>query len=113
MALRTRLLAALFLATSIPAGPALAAGDAREGEKIAKQWCASCHVVGRKPMASDKAPAFAALAADPSKSETYLKGWISNPHPPMPNFNLTRQTVEDLVAYIRSLGEGKRAIQKK
>ena len=45
--------------------------------------------------------------------EGYLKGWISNPHPPMPNFNLTRQTVDDLVAYIRSLGEGSRAIQKR
>jgi len=112
MATRTRLLAALFLATFIPTVPASAAGDAAEGEKIANRWCSSCHVVGKKPTASDKAPAFAALAADPAKSEAYLKGWISNPHPPMPNFNLTRQTIEDLAAYIRSLGEGKnRAIQ--
>lgn len=113
MAVRTRLLAALLFATCVPVMPALAAGDAAQGEKIAKQWCTSCHVVGRKPMASDKAPAFAALAADPSKTEGYLKGWISNPHPPMPNFNLTRQTVDDLVAYIRSLGEGSKAIQKR
>ncbi|MDH3242081.1 MAG: cytochrome c [Alphaproteobacteria bacterium] len=113
MALRTRLLAALFLATCVPVVPASAAGDAAEGERVANRWCVSCHVVGDKPMASDKAPAFAALAADPAKSEGYLKGWISNPHPPMPNFNLTRQTVDDLVAYIRSLGEGKKAIQNK
>lgn len=112
MALRTWLPAALFLATCAPAMPASAAGDAGEGEKIAKQWCTSCHVVGRKPMASDKAPAFSALAADPAKSEGYLKAWISNPHPPMPNFNLSRQTINDLVAYIRSLGEGGKAINK-
>jgi mono/diheme cytochrome c family protein len=111
MALRTRLLATFFLATFIPVVPASAAGDAAEGEKIAERWCASCHVVEGKAMASDKAPAFAALAADPAKSEAYLKGWISNPHPPMPNFNLTRQTVDDLAAYIRSLGEGSKAIK--
>jgi mono/diheme cytochrome c family protein len=113
MALRSWLPAALFIAACVPAIPASAAGDAAEGEKIAQQWCASCHVIGRKPMASDKAPAFAALAADPAKSEAYLKAWITNPHPAMPNFNLSRQTTDDLVAYIRSLGEGDKAIQKK
>jgi mono/diheme cytochrome c family protein len=113
MALRTWLPAALILAASVAATPASAAGDAAEGEKIAQRWCTSCHTVGGKPMASDKAPAFSALAADPAKSEAYLKAWISNPHPPMPNFNLSRRTIEDLVAYIRSLGEGKKAIQNK
>ncbi len=93
--------------------PARAAGDAMEGERVAKQWCASCHVVGKGGKGSDKAPAFAALAGNPAKSEAYLKTWISNPHPPMPNFNLTRRTIDDLVAYIRSLGENGKAIRKK
>lgn len=111
MAPRSWLLAALFLTCAVPLTPASAAGDADQGERIAQRWCSSCHVIGRKAMASDKAPAFAALAADADKSEGYLRAWISNPHPPMPNFNLTRQTIDDLVAYIRSLSEGKKTIQ--
>lgn len=107
MVMGTRLLAILALGILLPLTPAWGAGDKAEGAKIAKRWCSGCHAVGRGPMSSDKAPAFVALATDPSKTEGYLKGWISNPHPPMPNFNLSRQRIDDLVAYIRSLGEGK------
>jgi mono/diheme cytochrome c family protein len=82
---------------------ARAAGDAREGQRLAEQWCTSCHVVGQKGRGGDAAPPFIALANNPAKTETYLKGWISNPHPPMPNFNLSRRAINDLVAYIRSL----------
>ena len=31
----------------------------------------------------------------------------------MPNFNLTRRTVDDLVAYIRSLGTSPKGMRKK
>ncbi len=86
-----------------PVPLAWAAGDASEGKRVAERWCASCHIVDHASRRSDKAPAFAVLADDPTKSTHYLKAWITNPHPPMPNFNLTRRTVDDLVAYIRSL----------
>lgn len=88
-----------------------AAGDPREGRRVAERWCSGCHVTGRSGRQSDTAPAFSALANDPKKSAEYLRTWINNPHPPMPNFNLTRQTVDDLAAYIRSLGEGSKAIK--
>jgi mono/diheme cytochrome c family protein len=107
------LLAFLVLTALGSLAPARAAGDAAQGERIARRWCSSCHVVGPSTEASDKAPAFIALAADPAKTEDYLKAWITNPHPRMPNFNLSRQTVEDLVAYIKSLGEGKKAIKNR
>ncbi len=107
MVIRSWLLAFLVLIAFGSLAPARAAGDAAEGERIAQRWCSSCHVVGREARATDRAPAFVALAADPAKTEGYLKAWITNPHPPMPNFNLTRQRIDDLVAYIRSLGEGK------
>lgn len=98
------LLAAIGVA--LAAGPALAAGDATEGRRIAAQWCTSCHVTTAKGTGADAAPPFAVLASNPAKTEAYLKAWISNPHPPMPNFNLSRQTIDDLVAYIRSLDTG-------
>lgn len=90
-----------------------AAGDAREGRRVAKRWCSGCHVIGHSSRQRDTAPAFSVLANDPKKSAEYLKAWITNPHPPMPNFNLTRRTVDDLVAYIRSLHTAPKGIQKK
>lgn len=113
MLIRSWLPAVVVLGLLMPFGPAWGAGDAAEGERIATRWCSSCHTVVPDRKSSDKAPSFVALAADPSKTEDYLKGWISNPHPPMPNFNLSRQTIEDLVAYIRSLGEGNKAIRNR
>lgn len=93
------------------AADARAAGDPVEGRRIAEQWCASCHVIGPKSRGGDTAPPFIALANNPAKTETYPRGWISNPHPPMPNFNLSRRTIDDLVGYIRSLAaNGHRAV---
>ncbi|MGY9004570.1 MAG: c-type cytochrome [Alphaproteobacteria bacterium] len=83
--------------------PVYAAGDARQGKQIAARWCSSCHLVGSAGRSADGAPPFASLANNPAKTARYLKAWISNPHPPMPNFNLPRRTIDDLVAYIRSL----------
>lgn len=93
----------IALTLSFTAAPAFAQGDAEEGHRIARQWCASCHVVGTDSRGGDGAPPFIALANDPRKTETYLRNWISNPHPPMPNFNLSRRDIDDLVAYIGGL----------
>lgn len=110
-AMLTRLcLPALLLFLGIVAD-ARAAGDPVEGRRIAGQWCSSCHVIGPEGRGADGAPPFMALANNPAKTETYLKGWISNPHPPMPNLNLSRRTIDDLVSYIRSLAaNGHRAV---
>lgn len=101
----TRLTAALMLAVplSLTLAPAFAQGDAEEGRRIARQWCAACHIVGPDSRGGDAAPPFIALANDPRKTEAYLKNWIRNPHPPMPNFNLSRRDIDDLVAYIGAL----------
>ncbi|NJO37736.1 MAG: hypothetical protein HC871_09095 [Rhizobiales bacterium] len=33
-----------------------------------------------------------------------LKAWLADPHPPMPNLSLSRLEIDDLLAYIESLG---------
>jgi mono/diheme cytochrome c family protein len=114
MMLRLHVCLTALTLTVLPVTTAFAAGDATEGRRIAQQWCTSCHVIGPGMRGSDMAPPFVALANNPAKTETYLKGWITNPHPPMPNFNLSRRTVEDLTAYIRSLAaKNGRAVPKK
>lgn len=103
MTLRPHACLIAFALIALPLTAAFAAGDATEGRRIAGQWCSSCHVIAPGVRGSDVAPPFVALANNPAKTESYLKAWITNPHPPMPNFNLSRRTVEDLTAYIRSL----------
>ncbi len=95
-------LGALF--TLVPVTLALAKGDEKKGEILAKQWCATCHVVASEQQsANPDAPSFASIAADPLKSNDYLTGFLIDPHPPMPDMNLSRQEIADIVAYIKAL----------
>lgn len=84
--------------------PALA-GDAGEGKAIASRWCAACHNIGgaEKPSASDVVPTFDSIARRDDLNRVQLETWIGNPHPPMPNLNLTRVEIDNLVTYIESL----------
>ena len=93
------------LALLAPLAPA-AAADSDQGARMAARWCVSCHVPGpeMKPRSgTDAGPPFAQIAADPALTEQRLRGWLADPHPPMPNLNLTRAEIEDLIAYIRTL----------
>lgn len=97
-------LAVCALFTLVPVSLALAKGDDKKGEILASQWCATCHVVTpEQQSANPDAPSFASIAADPLKSNDYLTGFLIDPHPPMPDMNLSRQEIADIVAYINSL----------
>lgn len=93
------------VALSFVAFPATAQ-DAAEGRRIAERWCVECHLIddNASTVAPDAGPPFAALARDPGKSEGALRGFLSDPHPPMPPFNFERDDIEHLIAYIKSLG---------
>jgi mono/diheme cytochrome c family protein len=96
---------AAFLALSA-AGPALAAPpDAAHGEQIARRWCAACHIVAAdQKQASADVPSFSDIGK--RKTDGDLTSFLTDPHPKMPNMNLSRQEIGDLTAYIRSLGAG-------
>jgi len=83
------------------AAPAHAAGDADKGRALATSWCASCHDVTPGTARTDAAPGFATLAKQ--RSPEALKGWLSAPHPPMPNLSLSRAEIDDIIAYLTSL----------
>jgi len=78
--------------------------DAAAGATLAQNWCASCHLVtpAQKSAAAAGAPSFMALARDPAMTADKLRGFLNKPHPPMPNLSLTRQEIENVVAYIVS-----------
>lgn len=89
---------ALLLAGIASAQPA---GDAVQGKAAAEQWCNECHVIGPGGRGSDIAPDFITIARN--RDDTYLRGFLTRPHPPMPRFELSRQDISDLVAYFGSL----------
>lgn len=93
----------LAVSLSTASGSAYA-GDSEAGRTLARTWCSHCHVTGAdQERASDAAPPFAQIANDPLTSASGISAWLADPHPPMPNLNLTKREIDDLVAYIESL----------
>ena len=83
--------------------PANAGGDVARGASIAKRWCVNCHVVSAdQKSAKVDVPTFADIARR-RPDDRALSSFLVDPHPPMPNLSLTRQEIDDVVAYIRSL----------
>jgi mono/diheme cytochrome c family protein len=79
------------------------AADASNGLLLARGWCSSCHLVEPSGRASDVAPPFEAIARDPATTPEGLRGWLTKPHPPMPDLKLSRGEEDDILAYILSL----------
>jgi mono/diheme cytochrome c family protein len=82
------------------------AQDTANGERIAKTWCAGCHVVeGRVPPVgrTDVIPSFSAVAHMKSTTATSLRIFLGTPHTNMPDYNLTPQEIKDVSAYILTL----------
>lgn len=78
-----------------------AAGDPARGKSIAERWCTTCHVVAPSGRGSDTAPNFGAIAR--ARDDTYIRSFLTTPHPPMPQFELSRQNIEDLATYFATL----------
>lgn len=98
-----RVAAGLALVSLLGAAGGALAGDADAGRRLATQWCASCHIVAPGTGGSDAARPFPSIANDPNFTEQGLRAWLADPHPPMPNLDLSRAQVEDIIAYLKSL----------
>ena len=99
-----RIMSATMVASVLTS--AAIAGDARQGEELANQWCSNCHLVGAEQTAGgDTAPPFEIIAETAADRTDELQAWLADPHPPMPNLDLTRQEINDLLAYIESLSD--------
>jgi len=81
----------------------VAAADLAEGERLARQWCANCHVIdGSGPSASlpQGPPSFRVAAGHLNPAE--LRAFLTRPHGQMPDLSLTRAEIDDLIAYIET-----------
>ena len=82
-------------------GSVRAAGDPVSGKDIASRWCAQCHLDGGR--ARDAAPPLPAIARDVSWTDDRLAAFLTKPHGGVRGFSFSRQEIDNLVAYIRSL----------
>ena len=81
-----------------------AKGVAANGKEIARRVCVTCHVVTPdQKNGNDQVPTFMAIAEKYANKRDFLQAFLVEPHRPMPDLALTRQEVQDLIAYIESL----------
>ena len=97
--------ASLVIAVSSGAA-AQSAGDPDAGLQIAKTWCINCHVVTRDQSqgTSNGAPPFTAIAKTKAITPEALRTFLQTPHHRMPDLHLSRNEIDDVSAYIFSLG---------
>ena len=93
----------MLLASALLAFPA-AAQDPSVGGRLAVRWCMACHVVEpNQSTATDNAPSFRDIAARPTTNAGSLDRYLSVGHTLMPDFSLSSQERNALIAYILSL----------
>lgn len=102
------LLATLLTCLAAPApAPALAqgAGDAPSGHRLATLWCGNCHVVDTetKTATSTGAPSFPAIARKKDLTPMSLNVFLQTPHHRMPDLHLSREEIDDVIAYLLRL----------
>lgn len=78
--------------------------DLTPGRELASRLCAECHDIGdgAKP-ARRYAPSFSAIMRDPAVSELSLRVFHRSAKEEMPNFLLSSEQIDDIVAYMLSL----------
>lgn len=79
--------------------------SADDGRALAERFCSSCHLVGS---ASDvtvpTGPAtFRWIANKPGQTAQRIADALIAPHPPMPDMQLSRAEIQDLIAYIDTM----------
>lgn len=94
----------LALVATLVTQTALAA-DADNGKRLAQLRCAPCHIVvphQREEVADS--PPFETIARKFGSNPELLAFSMLDPHPRM-NMTLTRREVEDIAAYVSTLGK--------
>ncbi len=80
-----------------------AAGSVEAGKALAGEVCSNCRLVEGGMIAMDAASPFKRIAKDFGKTPGVLRAFLTSPHGAMPDLQLTRQEIEDVVASIQSL----------
>jgi cytochrome c len=112
MGVSMKFLLTASLCGAVLVAPAYAA-DVAAGHAIAQRWCANCHVTSEAQRGQDTAPTLPYIAERHASDKAWLRAWLTSPHPPMPNFNLSRQEIDDVIAYLATLAPAQPPAQPK
>ena len=80
-------------------------GDPEVGGKLARDVCATCHVVSEDQVDDPGvgAPTFFEVVAHPSVTALSLRVFFQTPHATMPNLTLTPEETDDIISYLLGL----------
>lgn len=100
------ILALSSLLMDFATAPAIAqvpSGDVIAGRQLVQASCGTCHEERGALSAPQKGPSLKSIAAMPSTTSMSLHVFLLTPHANMPNYRLSPQEIDDVVAYILSL----------
>ena len=93
----------LLLLGRIAAQAADVPGDPESGRQLVMNSCSACHAVTGTTAATDGAPPLSFIARDNKANPRWIRGWLMDPHPPMPGIMLSRKQINDVVAFLSTL----------
>lgn len=78
---------------------------------MARKLCMGCHLVDDRDdaVAQVGPPSFASIANKPGQTADRIKGALIQPHPPMPDMQLSNREMLNIIAYLESLRTNKDA----
>ena len=101
--LKASLAIALAFSLALFAGiETAAAQDADNGRLLSERWCTECHAIGTAPGKSRAKP-FASIAAREDISAEMIAKFLLLPHATMPSPPLSRQSAQDIAAFIMAM----------
>ena len=107
--IRSSILVSLALVyAAATALPVKATGEPEAAKGLVAEHCSECHAVpgySAQGLPTVEAPSFQAIADAPDTyTEQRLRTFLVKPHWPMEQFHLSRSDIDNIVAYIKSLG---------
>jgi mono/diheme cytochrome c family protein len=83
-------------------------GNIASGRHLAESWCTRCHEIYLDEFAPfSYPPNFVEIANMPSTTALAINVFLRTSHDVMPNYQLSREEVDDIVAFIMSLKDRK------
>ena len=79
--------------------------NAEEGKRIAQKLCTGCHLTpdSKSTTAQDGIPTFSSIANRGDQTAQRIRNILIKPHVPMPDTQLTRNEIEDVISYLDEL----------
>jgi len=79
--------------------------NAKRGKVLSERLCVNCHVVSEDVGGAvpEGVPPFKVIANKAGQTAEHIRNILVQPHAPMPNMNLSRLEIDDIIAYLDEL----------